>query len=106
MGRARGPLEAGLGAHVKWLECTHVRVTREHSRRALGSEHSQSLAPRNLGLIRNVIKVHHMIKFKMLSHLRLCVSVSAVSLCHAPLSAAVHLEKENGFIFLYFLSNH
>ena len=105
MGRARGPLEAGLGAHVKWLECTHVRVTREHSRRTLGSEHSQSLAPRNLGLIKNVFKIHPD-QIQNLSHLRLCVSVSAVSLCHAPLSAAVHLEKENGFIFLYFLSNH
>lgn len=56
MGRARRPLEAGLGAHVKRLKRAHVRVTREHSGRALWSEHSQSLAPRNLGLIKNDLK--------------------------------------------------
>ena len=106
MGRARGALEAGLGAHVKWLECTHVRVTREHSRRALGSEHSQSLAPRNLGLIRNVIKIHPMIKFKMLVT---SGSVSLSPLCLSATRLSVRpftWKKENGFIFLYFLSNH
>ena len=52
MGGAGRALEAGLGAHVKRLERAHVRVTREHSRRALWPEHGQSLAPRYLGLRR------------------------------------------------------